>query len=374
MCRIRTANILVGFLLFACEVMPPATYTHAVLSSIGGPYDSDAVVNVRHWQLRHRLGLNDIRSFAKLSLRQQESLTKLTKAWHAPVNIYSAGQRALVELAADHPAGPIKILLTDDHNDITIFTADGRRFSEPRHRLADLLDCTQSALFHDTQQRIVAVKGRRSTSPGLGFELEFRYRPNRKRPSEWRMQLNAEFHPVPHAPVGPIDNSVLHTALPFLPQHQLTTLGNTLGAPKYWSSQIVNRSLPSKLAANWLSRVEDMRWLPLPARRFARTRPGYRATNARFRCSARGKQLIAASQLFWLRRGTVGGTLQMKNRSKFAAYVYVDGIRIGFIGSRSDFTFTGLPDGYYRIYATTPSGLKSWGPRDTYIPGPLTLH
>lgn len=370
--RLVTTGLLL--LLGACEAMPSAPYTHAVLSSIGGPYDSDDVINVRYWRLRRRLSLPQIQSFAKLSLRQQESLAELTKAWHSPINIYSAGQRALIELAADHPAGPVKILLADDHDELTIFTPDGRQFTEPHYRFADILDCAQDALLHDAQQRQTHLPRMDATAPHVQLQVEFRYRPQRARPQEFRMQLLGSFEPVRHLPVGARDNSVLHAGLPYLPEHQLLQLGRAIGIPARWSSRIINRTLPDTLAANWLNEVDDKRWLPLPARRFARNRPGYRSTRARFRCASRGNQLIARSHLFWLRRGQVSGALEVKNRSGYAAYVYVDGIRMGWVGSGQSFAFTGLPDGYYRIYATSPSGIKSWRPRDTYIPGPFTLH
>jgi hypothetical protein len=67
------------------------------------------------------------------------------------------------------------------------------------------------------------------------------------------------------------------------------------------------------------------------------------------------------------------GKLQVRNQSQRAAVIYVDSIRLGTVAPGLTFDFTGLPAGYYRVTGVTAWSLRSWGPRDLYVPGVWTL-
>jgi hypothetical protein len=63
----------------------------------------------------------------------------------------------------------------------------------------------------------------------------------------------------------------------------------------------------------------------------------------------------------------------VRNRSGHAAWVYADGVLLGWVAAGKRLALPGLPEGFYRIYARSPSAVRSWGPHDVYVPGPLTL-
>jgi hypothetical protein len=67
------------------------------------------------------------------------------------------------------------------------------------------------------------------------------------------------------------------------------------------------------------------------------------------------------------------GPVEVTNRFHRAMLVYADGLLIGWVGPRSEASFKVLPAGYYRFSAHSLLGTRRWGPRDAYLPGPLTL-
>ena len=83
---------------------------------------------------------------------------------------------------------------------------------------------------------------------------------------------------------------------------------------------------------------------------------------------------MPAAELAKLRGGKRGGPLRVANHSGHAAYVVVDGLVIGWVSAGSEHAFGGLAAGFYRVYAVTPTAVRSWGPLDTYVPGPVTLY
>jgi len=66
-------------------------------------------------------------------------------------------------------------------------------------------------------------------------------------------------------------------------------------------------------------------------------------------------------------------TLVVQNTTTRAAFVYADGVLLGWIGPRQTHTLrTGEP-GYYRVTTRSLFGTTLWGPRDLYVPGEVRL-
>lgn len=67
------------------------------------------------------------------------------------------------------------------------------------------------------------------------------------------------------------------------------------------------------------------------------------------------------------------GRLQARNLTRRRLFVLIDGFRIGSVAPGQTFVFRHMPPGYYRLAARSPLGIRSWGPRDLYLPGTWTL-
>ncbi len=66
-------------------------------------------------------------------------------------------------------------------------------------------------------------------------------------------------------------------------------------------------------------------------------------------------------------------TLVVRNNTRRTAYLYADGVLLGWTGPRQTHTLrTGEP-GYYRITARSLFGTTLWGPKDLYVPGEVSL-
>ena len=67
------------------------------------------------------------------------------------------------------------------------------------------------------------------------------------------------------------------------------------------------------------------------------------------------------------------GALQIKNPEPRLALVYADAQLVALVGPRARFSLGTLAPGYYRISAFGLFGTHRFGPRDLYVPGPVTL-
>jgi hypothetical protein len=65
--------------------------------------------------------------------------------------------------------------------------------------------------------------------------------------------------------------------------------------------------------------------------------------------------------------------LQVNNQTPFIVFVYVGGVRIGWIRPYRTAIIRGLANGYHTLYAHSQYGTMSWGPRDAWIPGNWNL-
>jgi hypothetical protein len=65
--------------------------------------------------------------------------------------------------------------------------------------------------------------------------------------------------------------------------------------------------------------------------------------------------------------------LELTNRGPRVAYVYADGVLLGWVGPRQATLLSTGESGYYRITARSLFGTTLWGPRDLYVPGAVRL-
>ena len=101
--------------------------------------------------------------------------------------------------------------------------------------------------------------------------------------------------------------------------------------------------------------------------------------SARRRCP-RGRRAAAAlaavalaAALAAARAGDAGATFEVRNRTPLRVFVYVDGVRAGWLGPYRRGRFRGLRRGYHRFYARTRFGNAAWGPRLLRVPGAWNL-
>lgn len=91
---------------------------------------------------------------------------------------------------------------------------------------------------------------------------------------------------------------------------------------------------------------------------------------------AKGRQLQTrpVSKPYKRRKGDPrNATLVVKNTTTRTAYVYADGVLLGWTGPRQTHTLrTGEP-GYHRVTVRSLFGTAHWGPKDLYIPGEIRL-
>ena len=86
-----------------------------------------------------------------------------------------------------------------------------------------------------------------------------------------------------------------------------------------------------------------------------------------------GFQAVPAGELMALRATAGASVLTIDNRSSRAALIYLDGVLLGWTAAYREFRFHCPAPGFYRVYATSPTGAAYWGPFDMYLPGTRTL-
>jgi len=67
------------------------------------------------------------------------------------------------------------------------------------------------------------------------------------------------------------------------------------------------------------------------------------------------------------------GVLRIRNTSPFILNIFVAGVRVGWIRPYRTEVFRGLRDGHHNVYATSEYGSAAWGPRDTVVPGTVSV-
>lgn len=337
--------------------------------------------------LKNHLDRESIGTFTKLSRPDRRYLEQLGKKLDTEIVVQQIDKRLLLRLPATHPAGMMDILLLDDEEELVLYLPDKQlRYNLPREQLPDILDGTTPSvstafeLSTEVAQPLTAFEVNRYRMRKIRAttaQISFRYFPDPTRTNNWPIRLAWRY--LSSEDSSPPQNlSLLHLAFPWLQNEEgfgvLESLALSLGPPLGWSVAITNETKPSGVTPKIYTTISEQKHIIAPADNFSPMRPNYRpgrSTHIRLRA---GMQLIPEPKLMILRTGpAVSGPLHIRNQSSSAAFIYVDGICVGWVGPHKQMKFKGLPEGFYRIYAASPTALRSWGPFDTYIPGPITL-
>jgi len=335
--------------------------------------------------LSGRLDNGGVGSFVRLTPLQQGALTRLTERSRLSLRVDARGGRVLIALPPEHPAGPLELLLAEDQDRLFVFVPKPRlRLSLPMARLPDILDGVTPSARTDFAMELEGAPEparRRREHHKIRDQhasITLSYFPDPQRADSWSIQhrLTLAFLDRPRPFYTVFQQPLLHVALPLLQTSRgrlaLESLAFATGTPTGWSLTLINEGHPGGTPPTLHVTAHDRGWNPVPARAISIERQGFRPGRTMPR-SVPGMQLTAGTALADLRSGKSEGPLAVHNRSGCSAYLYADGVLLGWVGPGSQFSFAGLPAGYWRIYAVSPTGLRYWGPHDLYVPGPLTL-
>ncbi len=340
---------------------------------------------VRRLVLVEQMQRTAIGSFARLSEEQRRALSALTARPDLRAELTLVGPRLLLTLPASHPAGPLEVLIAEDRDEVIAFWPSPRqRIVLPRHRLPDLLDGTSLTSERGGHELEVeaAELGPEDRLPGrslklraLSAQIALHYFPEPPKPRSWSLRVGLRLLSADSPPAPTALDPVLALAAPLLGDPAgLSVLGVVRarsGWPLRWEVSVANESRPASPPV-LRGEVLESGFATLPSSVVCSERQGYREARELPRPSG-GLQVVPPRELAGLRPATAAGPLEVHNRSKHAAYVYADGILLGWVAAGSRVALRGLPEGFYRIYARSPTGARAWGPHDLYVPGPLTL-
>ncbi|MFH1132482.1 MAG: hypothetical protein V1754_14190 [Pseudomonadota bacterium] len=340
-------------------------------------------IHVQHFELKSRLETKAADGFAQLGSQQRAELNKLKSLWDPSFHVYTTTERMLVILSKQHPAGPLELLFSDDLNILVVSTPNKHSHVLHRERLPDILDCSMQSsrygfgltLDHPTPNPDEFIPHIKTVVTKITVPFHYRVVKDATIGYPIRLQLRMLTQAQPQN--SPSSRHLLNIALPLLQNNNgmqlLESLGEENNIPKLWSLLVENRSYPNDASPNMVTRVVRQTRERMPEERFSTKRNGHKIVENFPHCKRTARQVLQPEKLINLRKSKVKGPLHIENKSGFAAHIYVDGIHIGWANPNTKINFLGLPQGYYRIYATTPTGLRSWGPHDIYVPGPLTL-
>lgn len=359
-------------------------------------YQGDKPLLARAYVLHQRWAPKQPSAFARLDGAEAQAYERLRPSSVLRIRVFALTDRLLVLLPSTHPAASLQLLLADDRpfaTGLTVFAPDKWSYQLTRSALPDVLDRatpSQRELGDDAPRQAVAVppsllqllqSDRRSLLSALRVAVPLRYRSTAEQ-RDWsvRAQLTVVVPAQPTPLLGPHRPSqqpLLSLALPLVQLARgaglMETLGLTWGEPLAWQLEVDNETKSSGAAPRFAVRVEDRGWVSLPREHFATQRQGFRQGGRLPPPDSDGRQIVDRARLSALRRGASGGTLRVRNDSPVAAFVHIDGLRLGWVAAGHELSFEGLNRGYYRVYAHSPSGVRSWGPRDLYLPGELLL-
>jgi len=353
---------------------------------------ADGPRHVHHWTVKTRLESSPaIGSFARLTPDQRRHLDSLIDRSTIPIEISAAQGRVLVTLPYQHPGGPVELLLAEDMDRIFVFHPQ-RKLSHdvPLDRLPDLLDGHEASVRSDFVAEIEAPPPQQrppTRTALLGATISLRYNPRPGHPLSWPIQqrVTLVFPDTPRPFYSVFQQPLLSICLPLLQSSLALELlqaqrgalvleslaWNLAAPPQSWTTTLSNEGNPGGAAPTFHSKVVARGWVPVPPDRLSTSRHGYR--NGRRWVQAAGIQLVPPTQLAGLRATRTTGALTISNRGRYLAQIYADGALLGWVTPGKTFAFRGLPDGYYRLYAVSPTGVRYWGPHDQYVPGPWTL-
>lgn len=387
-------SVLLCVLLAACQ--PPATTAKPEPKKKAPASDPEFSCKRSFWArsyvLESRLDPGPAAGFAQLTDSQKQVLDRLLRRSVLRHSLQVADGRMLVtmpRLLSPPRTRPHQLLIAEDLDRLVLFDPQKKlRYSLPRRRLPDVLDGWYRSRRTSFKLELGDEAAPSAVSPGP---------PEGLRTAAVRARLSLEFFPdhkthrkhlleqylvalVADEPRGlPLALPVLTMALPLLQHPQgdgvLESLSQALGRPPLaWSITTVSEASSTPSPPAVVTTVVDQGHVRIPRCALSTVRKDFRDARTLPRPQRRGLQLVSAADLAGLRATKAGGALVVQNRSQSLAHLYVDGLLLGWVtagGGRM--SFTGLPAGYYRIYARSPLGIRSWGPRDIYVPGPITL-
>ncbi len=349
-----------------------------------------ALIYARQLVLTASLDRVPIGSFARLLPAERARLAELQSQPDLRLTLHSFGSRLAFSLPATHPLGPAELLIVDERRDAVIHYADrNQRQVVPREQLVDLVEgSSQSSTRAGHELELAPVPAEELAAaelPASGTRLRavraqirLRHYPTPERSSSWTLSLALQLLVRDEilSPGTQLPGPALSAALPLLGDDDglgvLGTLREQVGEPARFTLRVENESKPAGVTPTLRYQVSDQGWVRLPILGFCFRRPGYRDLRGA-RPERPGLQLIPAASLATLRAAPAGGPLEVHNRSGHTALIYLDGALLGFVSAGARMAFRGIPEGYYRVYARTPTGIRAFGPHDSYVPGPLTL-
>jgi hypothetical protein len=377
-------------------------------SRVTPPADADYASARRRWArafvLHEQLAPLTARSFARVEAPQGQQLLRLQRRSRVTIKVYVEARRTLVVLPSTHPAASMRVLLGSDLEQLWVHSPDKWSYELPLAALPDILDRgggshrrrderleLRSSPSPAPQATLAAPRDLASAQHEARLGLPYRYRSAKRGAPRWnvRIALRLRFAtPLPLGLTAPAPRAwpLAPLALPLAAPQDLT-LADVLrdlpqgpGATLGWLRTVDNQSVGSR-PLRLATRVEDRGWVRMPERHFSTAQPGYRRA-ARLPPPRRdGLQIVADSLLHGLRKATAepqagveaAATLTVNNGASVAAFLHLDGVRLGWVAPGKTFRFQGMRPGYYRLVAHAPSGVRSWDARDLYLPGELTL-
>jgi hypothetical protein len=349
-------------------------------------YRSQDEVFARHLEWHERLLWDAPLAFARLEARQRAILGQLREDSIIHSRIYVLGPRALVIPPARHPAGSLELLIALDRAELVVFTRDHWAHRLPLARLPDVIDRSSRS---ERGAFTVDNPGEHTQSvlrpwPG-GAPLQVSRHPQRlsykyrsaQEPGAWSIRTDVEVLTRSAPERSPTDALIYALVLPQLQTRQgrlvAESLAQMIGTPLAWTRNVTNESFTGAPRARIRARLSERGWVEMPTRRFSILRDGFRSAGRLGPPPQSGEQLVAPEKLRSLRKGKDAHRLTVDNHSSTAALVFVDGALVGWVAPRKKFAIAGLRAGYYRIHAVAPSGIRAWGPFDSYIPGTVRL-
>ncbi|MBK8480053.1 MAG: hypothetical protein IPL40_02590 [Proteobacteria bacterium] len=377
-----------------------------------------AAMPAAHFLLRQRLELPGIDSFARLEPSQRTALEALQVASALELHVYALSERALIVLPRAHPAGELVLLWRGDRDRLMVRAPDGWLHSLRRELLPEVLDRAASAEHTLEPPRLEALASTDATraptrSPlrrgAWRLRARAHYRPLAQQAAPWALRLRLDlWTSLLGLEGGPTAQILLALALPLCAGHDglmaLDALAEQVGGtPIGWRLKVVNESLPAGRAPIWRTEVTVLGAASMPERRLGfsglsgRDSDHLRISHQLPAPTLAGLQVVAPAALAALRApgpsstsargrataprppsarpsaGDDAKALRIDNQSAGAALIYVDGVLLGWVAGGETFTFAGLRPGYYRVFAVAPTGARSWGPQDLYLPGTWTL-
>lgn len=380
-CRARTRAAL------ACA----ATLLCAARAGAADPdFQREGTIHARHYRIVTQLAMPEIAPFAQLAPPAAAKLAALQQASRRSVDLYALAERALVVLAEDDPGGPLELLLCDDLDRLVVVDVQRKRSASlPRERFPDVLDLSRESQrsgftaalqparpLEPAPQAAAEPPRRRVRTATHLAKITFDYRPPGLRTSAWSMRLDlratAEDEPGLHHALHPLYHLALPSLHGALGLQLIESLTFATPRPLRWTRTLLNETTGGP-AVQDQSDVLDLGWAVLPLARFAAERAGYSAQATMWAAARDGRQLLPRAKLAGLRDSAGSAALRVSNHSPLAALIYVDGVLVGWVAPGGELALEGFSAGFYRVFGVTPTGIRSWGPDDIYLPGPLRL-